>query len=96
MEVRNTGSRAGDEVVQMYVSHVGSKVERPIEELKGFKRVTLEPGKKTMVKFALKANDLAYWSVEKGAWDLEADQVSVMIGTSSADISLKTMLTMKP
>jgi beta-glucosidase len=96
VEVRNTGSRAGDEVVQMYVSHVGSKVERPIEELKGFKRVTLEPGKKTTVKFALKANDLAYWSVEKGAWDVEADQVSVLIGASSADIRLKTMVTVKP
>ena len=44
VEVKNTGSRAGDEVVQLYVSHVGSKVERPIEELKGFRRVTARAG----------------------------------------------------
>src|SRR6266542_854292 len=64
VDVRNSGSRAGDEVVQMYVAHQGSKVERANEELKGFRRVTLDPGKKTAVKFVLKAQDLAYWSVE--------------------------------
>jgi beta-glucosidase len=92
VDVRNTGSRAGDEVVQMYVAHMGSKVERATKELKGFKRIKLEPGKKTTVKLALKASDLAYWSVEKGAWDVEADQVNVMIGSSSADIKLKKVV----
>jgi beta-glucosidase len=96
VNVRNTGSRAGDEVVQMYVAHAGSKVERPIEELKGFKRVRLEPGKTTTVELPLKASDLAYWSVEKGAWDVEADQVSLMIGSSSADTKLKTVVKVKP
>jgi len=89
VDVRNSGSRAGDEVVQMYVSHVGSKVERPIEELKGFQRLRLEPGKKTTVRLRLRAVDLAYWSVEKGAWDVETDQINVQIGSSSADIKLK-------
>ncbi len=93
VDVRNNGPRAGDEVVQMYVAHVGSKVERAIEELKGFKRIRLEPGKKATVKLSLKASDLAYWSVEKGAWDVEADQVNVMIGSSSADIKLKKIVT---
>jgi beta-glucosidase len=95
VEVKNTGSRAGDEVVQLYVSHVGSKVDRPIEELKGFRRVTLAPGKKTTVQFLLKASDLAYWSVEKGAWDVEADQISVQVGASSSDIKLKKTLTVE-
>jgi beta-glucosidase len=89
VDVRNSGSRAGDEVVQMYVSHVGSKVERPIEELKGFQRLRLDPGKKTTVRLRLRAVDLAYWSVEKGAWDVETDQINVQIGSSSADIKLK-------
>jgi beta-glucosidase len=94
--VRNTGSRTGDEVVQMYVAHQGSKVERANEELKGFRRVTLDPGKKTTVKFVLKAQDLAYWSIEKGAWDVEPDQVNVMVGSSSADIRLKTSVKVQP
>jgi beta-glucosidase len=96
VDVRNSGSRSGDEVVQMYVAHRGSKVERANEELKGFRRVTLDPGKKTTVKFVLKAQDLAYWSVEKGAWDVEPDQVNVMVGSSSADIRLKTSVKVQP
>jgi beta-glucosidase len=89
VDVRNSGSRVGDEVVQMYVAHTDSKVARPTEELKGFKRITLRPGEKTTVQFALKGSDLVYWNVEKGAWDLEPDQVSIMIGSSSADLKLK-------
>jgi beta-glucosidase len=89
LNVRNAGSRVGDEVVQMYVAHTGSKVARPAEELKGFQRITLRPGEKTTVQFALKGSDLLYWNVQKGAWDLESDQVSIMIGASSADLRLK-------
>jgi beta-glucosidase len=96
VDVRNNGSRAGDEVVQMYVTHKGSKVERPQEELKGFQRVKLEPGKKTAVKLPLKASDLAYWSVEKGAWVVESDEVEVMVGSSSADVKLRTTIRVKP
>jgi len=96
VDVRNTGDRAGDEVVQMYLAHEGSKVERAKEELKGFHRVTLDPAKKTTVKFVLKAQDLAYWSVEKGAWDVEPDQVNVMVGSSSADLKLKTSVKVQP
>jgi beta-glucosidase len=96
VDVRNSGGRVGDEVVQFYVAHEGSKVERAREELKGFQRITLPPGKKTTVKFVLKAQDLAYWSVEKGAWDIEADQVNVMVGSSSAEIRMKTKLMVRP
>jgi beta-glucosidase len=79
----------------MYVAHQDSKIERPMEELKGYKRIRLEPGKKTTVVLSLKASDLAYWNVAKGAWDVEADQVSVMIGSSSADIKLKKTLSVQ-
>jgi beta-glucosidase len=92
VEVKNSGARAGDEVVQLYVTHVGSKVDRPAEELKGFRRVTLAPGKKTTVQFVLKAGDLAYWSVEKGAWQIEPDQINLQIGSSSADARLTKTL----
>jgi len=96
VDLKNSGSRAGDEVVQMYVSHVGSKVERPIEELKGFQRVRLEPGKRTTIKLHLKSSDLAYWNVEKGVWGVEADQINLQIGSSSADIKLKKILEVSP
>jgi beta-glucosidase len=89
LDVRNTGSRAGDEVVQMYVAHLHSKVERPIEELKGFKRIALEPGETKTVTLPLKASALAYWNSAKGAFEVEPDQVNVMVGTSAADIKLQ-------
>jgi beta-glucosidase len=89
LDVRNTGSRAGDEVVQMYVAHLHSKVERPIEELKGFKRIALEPGETKTVTLPLKASVLAYWNSAKGAFEVEPDQVNVMVGTSSVDIKLQ-------
>ena len=88
VDVRNAGSRAGDDVPQLYVAHVGSRVERPVRELKGFRRISLQPGKTATVTMVLKASDLAWWNVDKGGWDLEAGRVRVTIGSSSADIRL--------
>jgi beta-glucosidase len=92
VDVRNTGSRAGDEVVQMYVSHLNSKVERPIQELKGFQRITLQPGETKTVPMTLKASALAYWNSAKGTFEVEPDQVKVRIGSSSADIRLERVV----
>jgi beta-glucosidase len=80
----------------MYVAHIGSKVERAQEELKGFQRISLAPGQKTTVKFILKAADLAYWNIDRAGWDIEANQVDVRIGSSSADIKLKTAVRVRP
>jgi len=93
VDVKNTGRRAGEEVVQLYVSHVGSSVERPIKELKGFRRVMLKAGETKTVTIPLKAADLAYWDASKKAWVVEADTVKLMVGGSSADLKLeKTIL----
>jgi beta-glucosidase len=92
VDVRNTGSRAGDEVVEMYVTHVNSKVERPIEELKGFKRIALQPGETKTVHLPLKANALAYWNSAKGAFEVEPDQVNIKVGSSSADVKLQKVV----
>lgn len=89
-----TRARAGDEVVQMYVSHLGLKVARAQEELKGFQRLSLQPQKKTTVRLTLKASDLAYWDTEKAAWEVEPDQVEIRIGSASADIELKAWVKM--
>jgi beta-glucosidase len=89
VEVKNTGARAGDEVVQMYVSHEGSSVARPVEELEGFARVSLRPGEVKTVTLPLAAKQLAYWDETTKAFVLEKDRVVVKVGGSSDDLPLK-------
>jgi beta-glucosidase len=90
VDVTNTGNRTGDEVVQLYVKHLRSRVERPIEELKGFQRVTLQPNETKTVQIPLKASTLAFWDEKQGGWNVEAEPVKVMIGSSSKEIKLTT------
>jgi beta-glucosidase len=94
--VKNTGARAGDEVVQMYVAHAGSKVERPAEELKGFVRVSLRPGESKTVTMPLAAKDLAYWDEGEKKFVVEKDKVEVRVGGSSEDVRLKTGVEVGP
>jgi beta-glucosidase len=90
VDVTNTGTRAGDEVVQLYVQHLRSAVTRPREELEGFQRVSIDPGQTKTVAIDLPASRLAYWDVHTHAFRVEQEPVSLMIGDSSADIVLKT------
>ncbi len=90
VEVTNTGSRSGDEVIQLYVKHLKSKVERPGEELKGFQRVTLKPNETRTVQIPLKASTLAFWDETQLQFKVEAEPVKLMIGSSSKDIKLDT------
>jgi beta-glucosidase len=90
VEVKNTGSREGDEVVQMYVSHEGSSVARPVEELEGFARVSLQAGETKTVTLPLAAKQLAYWDDAAKAFVVEKDRVVVKVGGSSDDLPLKT------
>jgi beta-glucosidase len=85
VDVKNTGTRAGDEVVQMYVKHLNSAVERPIKELRGFQRVTLQPNETKTVRLRLKGTDLTYWDAAKHSFVVEPGSVSVTLGGSSAD-----------
>jgi len=89
IDIKNTGTRAGDEVVQLYVKHLKSKVERPIKELKGFKRVTLNPGEVQTVSIKLPASSLAYWDVAKKSFIVEKEPVKLMVGSSSADVRVE-------
>jgi beta-glucosidase len=88
VDVKNTGTRKGDEVVQLYASHVNSKVERPRLELKGFERITIQPNESKTVTFTVKAQDLAYWDEKQNNWVVEEDRVKFIIGASSADARL--------
>src|ERR1022692_3486855 len=63
-EVRNTGTSAADEVVQMYIRQTGTSVVRPVRELKGFRRVTLAPGQSQKVEFTLGREELRFWNIE--------------------------------
>src|SRR5260370_3692410 len=90
VEVTNTGSRTGDEVIQLYVKHLKSKVERPGEELEGFQRVTLKPNETRTVQISLKASTLAFWDEKQLQFKVEAEPVKLMIGSSSKDIKLDT------
>jgi beta-glucosidase len=89
VDVKNTGLRVGDEVAQLYVRHLGSRVERPIEDLRGFRRVTLKPGETRTVQFSLPASSLAYWNAGAHGWVVEDEAVELRVGTSSADIALR-------
>src|SRR5882757_8926627 len=90
VDVTNTGRQAGDEVIQLYVKHLHSKVERPNKELKGFKRVTIEPNETKTVEILLKASALAFWDERGGDFRVESEPVSLMVGSSSSDIKLST------
>ncbi len=90
--VTNTGRRAGDEVVQLYVRHPGSAVERPRQELRGFRRIALKPGETRTVAFTLTASSLAYWNVDTHGWTVEREPVQLEIGSSSADIRLSRIV----
>jgi beta-glucosidase len=89
VDVKNTGKRAGDEVVQLYVRHLNSSVPRPVQELRGFKRISLNPGESKTVEIPLSAKSLAYWDVNQHAFVLEKGQIELHAGASSADIRLK-------
>ena len=93
LDVKNTGSRAGDEVVQLYVRHEGSKVERPRKELRGFERVSLQPGEKKNVQMKLRAASLAYWDETAGRFVVEDEPVRLMVGGSSSEVRLETTVT---
>ena len=92
VKVRNTGKRASDEVVQMYVQHTGSAVTRPQLELKGFKRVRIEPGAEKDVAMELKARDLAYWDTPGHVWRVEKEKVRILAGGSSDKLPVQTIV----
>jgi len=95
VEVKNTGTRDGDEVVQMYVKQLNSAVERPIKELRGFQRIPLRPNETRTVRLPLKRTDLTYWDAGKQSFVVEPGRLSIMLGASSADIRLEKTIEVK-
>ncbi|MBB4659941.1 beta-glucosidase BglX [Parvularcula dongshanensis] len=84
-DVTNAGEMAADEVVQLYTRDPLATVARPVQELRGFSRVSLDPGETKTVSFKLRPEQFAYWGQE-GAWRVDAGEIRWMIGSTSADI----------
>jgi beta-glucosidase len=88
VNVRNTGARDGEEVVQLYVQHLNSKVLRPERALKAFERVEIPAGRGKVVRLKLAARDMAYWDEATHRFVVEADTIRLLVGSSSADTRL--------
>ncbi|MGA2744827.1 MAG: glycoside hydrolase family 3 N-terminal domain-containing protein [Candidatus Sulfotelmatobacter sp.] len=82
-DVTNTGGRTGDTVVQFYIHQRAGSASRPVRQLKGFERVTLEPGAKRTVHFTLAKDELQFWSPIEKKWVVEPEQFDVWVGEDS-------------
>ena len=91
--VTNTGSRDGEEVVQLYVKHTNSKLDRPEKELKAFKRIFIKSGETKTVALTLRAKDLEYWNTKNQKFELEKDIIELQAGGASDAIVLKKNIT---
>ena len=93
--VKNTGSRAGAEIVQVYVSKPESEVFRPEKELKGFAKVCLEPGEEKKVEITLQPRAFAYYNTEIHDWYCESGEYVLSVGASSRDIRKTLKITLE-
>ena len=84
--IKNTGKVAGKEVVQLYVNDEKSSLPRPIKELKGFEKISLQPGEEKTVSFTLTKEALSYYDDKKNTWIAEPGKFKIMIGASATDI----------
>lgn len=86
VDVKNTSDRAGDEVVQLYTREMDPSVVRPYKELRGFQRITLQPGETKTMTFNVPAEKLAFYDERRHAFVVEPGKYEIQIGASSADI----------
>ena len=95
VSVKNTGSVAGAEVVQLYVSDKKASVDRPLKELKAFRKVFLQPGESREVKLTIGRDALSFYDEATGSWKAEPGQFEALIGTASDRISSKLKFLLK-
>ena len=96
LTVKNTGTMAGDEVVQVYISKPDARIFRPMQELKGFARVHLEAGESKLVSIPLDDKAFRYWNDPAGHWAVEGGSYTVRVGACSEDIRLEATVTVEP
>ena len=83
VDVENSGKRAGDEVVQLYIRQRYGSASRPVRQLKGFQRIALQPAGKKTVEFTLSEDDLSYWNSQEGKWIVEPAEFDLWAGSDS-------------
>ncbi len=88
VKVKNTGKVAGKEVVQLYVKDIESTIFRPEKELKGFEKVSLEPGEEKQISFTLDKRSFAYYNINLKDWHVESGDFEIMIAASVSDVRL--------
>lgn len=93
--LKNMGNRAAEEVTQLYVSRLNSKVEWPERELKAFDRILLEPGQDSLVTLSVPVENLKYWSEDNYKWKLESGAIKLIVGQCAAENTLSTQVTVK-
>lgn len=89
VDVKNTGTREGSEIVQLYISDLKSSLPRPVKELKNFKKIALQPGESKTVSFTINKKDLSFFDPAKHDWVAEPGDFEALIGASSRDIKGK-------
>jgi beta-glucosidase len=95
LDVSNTGAKQGDEIVLLFVSYPATKARRPAKELKGFYRVSLDPGQTKRITIPLRVSDLKYWDMAANRWNIESGPVKVMVGSSAARLPLEDTFTVQ-
>ena len=93
--LKNTGRRAGDEIAELYVHPAAPGADRPVQELKGFRRTALGPGRAATVTFLLSPRDFAVWDTVRHAWKVVPGDYEIRVGASSRDIRLRGMMRVK-
>ncbi|MBT8219398.1 MAG: glycoside hydrolase family 3 C-terminal domain-containing protein [Bacteroidia bacterium] len=86
VDIQNTGNKDGKEVIQVYSTKNDSKVDRPLQELKGFEKVLVTAGQNTTATIAIPVKELAYYNVDKAAWEIEPGNYNLRVGNSSRKI----------
>jgi beta-glucosidase len=92
VEVKNTGSRAGAEVVQLYLSALEPRVPRPVKELAGFRKVWLEPGQSSRVTLRVERESFQYYDPERGEFRFDPGRYAVSVGQHACDVRLRAEL----
>ena len=93
IDITNTGSVAGAETVQLYISDLKSSVDRPLKELKAFKKVWLQPGETKTVTLTIDRRALSFWNPQTNEWTVEPGTFEALVGTSAGNITCKVRFT---
>lgn len=95
LKLKNTGMLKGSEVVQLYIKDIQSSLDRPLQELKGFKKVSLNPGEEKTIELTIDKDALSFFDPKTKKWVAESGEFEVLIGSSSKDIKLRDSFTLE-